>query len=473
MQIKISKIAELKEKCTTAIIIDKSKALPVVLFGEAEITYMQEKLESKTEYALAKHPIIFFIHKSKEGADIFVNKENARRAGSKFYDILKDERTTSFQIIDITGNSFALPFLEGFLLSSYSFSKYKKEKEDYLPEEVFIAGEEIPEDEISEMVILTEAVFRARNLVNEPLSYLSANIFSEELEKMGKLAGFSVEVLSKKKIEALRMGGLLAVNKGSIDPPTFNILEWKPENAVNSQPVVLVGKGVMFDTGGLSLKPTAKSMDYMKCDMAGGAVVASTIFAAAKNKLPVQLIGLIPATDNRPDGNAFVPGDIITMFDGTTVEIKNTDAEGRLLLADALSYAKKYNPSLVIDVATLTGATEIICGHYALIAMGNNVENMDKLKHVGDMVYERLVELPLWDEFANALKSPVADLNNLGTREAQTSVAGKFLEHFTGYPWIHLDIAGVAFYHEKDFYNLAGGTGFGIRLLYNFLKKFN
>jgi leucyl aminopeptidase len=204
------------------------------------------------------------------------------------------------------------------------------------------------------------------------------------MEKMGKEAGFTVEVFNRKKIEALRMGGLLAVNKGSIDPPTFNILEWKPENALNEKPVVLVGKGVVFDTGGLSLKPTAKSMDYMKCDMAGGAVVAATLYAVAKNKLPLHVVGLVPATDNRPDGNAYVPGDVITMFDGTTVEIKNTDAEGRLLLADALSYAKKYNPGLVIDVATLTGSAEIISGSQALVAMGNSPENLQNLKQIGD-----------------------------------------------------------------------------------------
>jgi leucyl aminopeptidase len=269
------------------------------------------------------------------------------------------------------------------------------------------------------------------------------------------------------------MGGLLAVNKGSIDPPTFSILEWKPENAKNSKPLVLVGKGVVFDTGGLSLKPTAKSMDYMKCDMAGAAVVAATIFAVAKNKLPVYVIGLIPATDNRPDGNAYVPGDVITMFDGTTVEIKNTDAEGRLLLADALSYAKKYKPELVIDIATLTGAAEIVAGNQAIVAMGNSEINIEKLKTSGFETYERLIEVPLWEEYAKPLKSSIADLNNLGSREAQSTIAGKFLEHFTNYNWIHLDAAGVSFSFEKEAYIPIGGTGIGTRLIYNFLKKFN
>jgi leucyl aminopeptidase len=387
--------------------------------------------------------------------------------------VLKSEKVTSLQIIGNVSGELTLAFLEGLLLSAYSFSKYKKEKNDFVPSEIFVLDDAVSEKQIDELQTLVEAVFYTRNLVNEPLSYLTATKFSEEMEKMGSEAGFSVEVFNKKKIEALRMGGLLAVNKGSLDPPTFSILEWKPENAVNEKPVVLVGKGVVFDTGGLSLKPTKQSMDYMKCDMAGGAVVAATLFAVAKNKLPLHVVGLVPATDNRPDGNAYVPGDVITMFDGTTVEIKNTDAEGRLLLADALSYAKKFNPKLVIDVATLTGSAEIISGSQALVAMGNSAENLQKLKKLGDEIYERMVEVPLWEEFAKPLKSDIADLNNLGVREAQTSIAGKFLEHFTEYPWLHLDIAGVAFLQEKDFYRPAGGTGFGTRLLYHFLKKFN
>jgi leucyl aminopeptidase len=214
-------------------------------------------------------------------------------------------------------------------------------------------------------------------------------------------------------------------------------------------------------------------MDYMKCDMAGAAVVAATIYALAKNKVAVHVIGLVPATDNRPDGNAYVPGDVITMFDGTTVEIKNTDAEGRLILADALSYAKKFEPELVIDIATLTGAADIVAGKYASVVMGNTKTYLQILKDTGNETYERLIEVPLWDEYALPLKSSIADLNNLGSREAQSTIAGKFLEHFTGYNWMHLDTAGTPFLDEKDDYRPIGGTGFGTRLLYNFLKKIN
>ena len=468
----ISKIKGLKENQTTAFLIGNTSQLKTASLTDSEKQYIREKLKEEQEAALFRYPNIFFFHKIKEDKK-HLQTESARKAGAAFFELLKKEKIKTIQITRLAEKELTLPFLEGLLLAAYSFSKYKKKKENYLPDEIFIADDAVSDEQIEELVQLTQAVFHARNLINEPLSYLTAEKLSEEIEKMGSDAGFSVEVFNKKKIESLRMGGLLAVNKGSIDPPTFSILEWKPENAKNKKPVVLVGKGVVYDTGGLSLKPTAKSMDYMKCDMGGAAVVASAIYAIAKNNLPVHVIGLVPATDNRPDGNAYVPGDVITMYDGTTVEIKNTDAEGRLLLADALSYAKKYNPELVIDLATLTGSAPMIAGQHGLIAMGNTASTLKKLKQTGNNVFERLVEVPLLEEFAKPLKSEIADLNNLGAREGQTSIAGKFLEHFTDYPWLHLDIAGVAFLHEKDSYRPEGGTGFGTRLLYHFLKKFN
>ncbi len=464
-------ISQLKPNMSSAIVFSDFDV--VASFPEVNPGYLDEKLKDKQEWTFYKQPEIYFFHKIDEKKEDWQQMESAREAGAKLFEILKSEKTTSLQITGKSGRGLVLPFLEGLLLSAYTFTKYKKVKEDFALSEIFLHDAQLSESQLNELKNIVGAVFLARNLVNEPLSYLTAVQFSKEMEEMGKKAGFSVEVLNRKRIEALAMGGLLAVNKGSIDPPTFTIMEWKPENPVNSQPVVLVGKGVVFDTGGLSLKPTAKSMDYMKCDMGGGAVVAATLYAVAKNNLPLHLIGLVPATDNRPDGNAYVPGDIITMFDGTTVEIKNTDAEGRLLLADALAYAKKHNPVLVIDVATLTGSAEIIAGSQAIVAMGNSPAHLEKMKQTGQQLYERIIEVPLWEEYGKPLKSPVADLNNLGTREGQTSIAGKFLEHFTDYPWLHLDIAGVAFLHEKSHYRPQGGTGYGTRLLYHFLKAFN
>ncbi len=288
---------------------------------------------------------------------------------------------------------------------------------------------------------------------------------------MAEDAGIKVEVFTRKKIESLKMGGLLAVNKGSIDPPTFTIMEWKPEKPKNKKPVVLVGKGVVFDTGGLNLKP-GNYMNDMKLDMAGAAMMGTAIYAIAKAKLPVHVIALIPATDNRPSGNAYVTGDVITMFDGTKVEVINTDAEGRMILADALSYAKKYDPELVIDAATLTGAASRAIGKYGLVAMEKDAtKQMQKLKKTGDKVYERIAEFPFWDEYGELIKSEVADIKNLGGTDAGMITAGKFLAHFTDYPFIHLDIAGPAFISKKDGYITAGGTGMGVRLLYHFVKE--
>jgi len=467
----ISKITELTENSSTATLFDNIEKLPLSILTEKESEYLKNKIEKDSNCTIFKYPNILFFSKIKDEKEKYLQVEAARKAGSKLFDVLKAEKIKSVQLTNFSEQEYLPAFLEGLLLAGYTFDKYKKEKEEYFLNEISILDKKITTVQIKEIKNLTEAVFHSRDLVNEPLSFLTAAQFSKEIEKMGNESGFSVEVFNKNKIEALKMGGLIAVNKGSIDPPTFNILEWKPKNATNKKPVVLVGKGVVFDTGGLSLKPTAKSMDYMKCDMAGAAVVAAALFAVAKNKLPIHVIGLIPATDNRPDGNAYVPGDVITMFDGTTVEIMNTDAEGRLILADALSYAKKYSPKLVIDIATLTGSAGIIAGNHAIVAMGNTKDYIQEIKQNGEETFERIIEVPLWEEYAKPLKSPIADLNNLGTREGQTTIAGKFLEHFTDYNWIHLDAAGVSFNFEKDNYLPVGGTGYGTRLLFNFLKK--
>jgi leucyl aminopeptidase len=286
---------------------------------------------------------------------------------------------------------------------------------------------------------------------------------------MGKTAGFKVEVFNKSKIESLKMGGLLAVNQGSVDPPVFVVMEHKPKNAVNKQPYVFVGKGVVYDTGGISLKPN-DGMMTMKCDMGGAAAVAGAMFAIAKAELPVWVVGLTPATDNRPDGNCVVPGDVITISDGTTVEVLNTDAEGRLILSDALVYAKKYNPKFVIDLATLTGAAARAIGRFGIVSMSNTTEEYEVLKQSGNNVHERLVDFPLWDEYADMLKSDIADLKNIGGIIAGANTAGKFLEHFTSYPWVHLDIAGPAFTESNDSYRGKGGTASGLRLLFDFIR---
>ncbi|MFM7388968.1 MAG: leucyl aminopeptidase family protein, partial [Bacteroidota bacterium] len=269
-------------------------------------------------------------------------------------------------------------------------------------------------------------------------------------------------------------GGLLAVNQGSLTPPTFTTVSYKPKKYVNENPIVLVGKGVVYDTGGLSLKPTPGSMDSMKSDMAGAAMVVGAIKALNMLKVPVHVIGLIPATDNRPGGNAYAPGDIITMYNKSTVEVLNTDAEGRMILADALSYADKFVPELVISAATLTGAAVRAIGTKAAISMGNAPKNvMDALVDSGLKTHERLVEFPFWEEYLTPMKSEIADLKNIGGADAGMITAGKFLETFVKAPYIHLDVAGPTWLDQKSGYLPKGGTGFGVRLLLEFLTNYH
>ena len=370
-------------------------------------------------------------------------------------------------------------FAEGLGLGNYQFLKYFSDADERKNSLEIININGLSENELNDLNAVVSSTLVARDFVNEPLSYLTAEQYAHDILELGEDAGFSVDVFNKTKIQALKMGGLLAVNLGSPNPPTFSILEWKPENAANSKPFVLVGKGVVYDTGGVSLKPTANSMDYMKCDMGGSATVVGAIAAISKAKLPIHVIGLIPATENRPGGNAYVPGDVIYMHNGMTVEVLNTDAEGRMILADALSYARKYDPELVIDVATLTGSAARAIGDKAIVSMGNASQKVqDKLIESGYRTYERLAQFPFWDEYQEDLKSNVADLKNLGGPEAGMITAGKFLEYFTqdtetkkGYPYIHLDIAGPAYNHAKKNYRGIEGTGVGVRTLFDFFKN--
>ena len=398
------------------------------------------------------------------------SKEKLRVAGHKVRTHLNKSAT---EITIVSKKEYSLVVAEGLALSNYQFLKYFKDatKKKYALEKINVVGK-FDSNEINKLNNTIKAVLWARDMVNEPVSFLTATQLATEIKKLGEEADFSVNVLEKNQIESLKMGGLLAVNKGSIEPPTFSILEYKPKNAKNKKPVVLVGKGVVYDTGGLSLKPTAGSMDLMKSDMAGAACMAATIYAAALNQLDVHLIGLIPATDNRPGMNAYTPGDVITMYDGTTVEVLNTDAEGRMILADALAYSNKLNPELVIDAATLTGAAVVAIGTKASCLMGNAKQKvMDQLIESGNDVHERLVQLPFWDEYYDEMKSSIADLKNVGGKYAGMITAGKFLEHFVKSPYVHLDIAGPSFLESPQDYKGKGGTGVGVRLLLNFLEN--
>jgi leucyl aminopeptidase len=398
--------------------------------------------------------------------------EFCRVQGHEIGKMLNADMATTVLLESCNTDAYTLAVAEGMALGNYQFLKYfsDAEKRRNTLKSIETLSPTILSNVVDELQNVVNHTLWARDLVNEPPSFLSAVQLSEEIQQKGFDIGFKVEVFNKLKIESLRMGGLIAVNRGSQEPPTFTIMEYKHPDAVNKKPYVLVGKGVVFDTGGVNLK--TQNMELMKSDMGGAAAVAGAFCAIAAQKLPINLVCLIPATDNRPGENAYLPGDVITMFDGTTVEVLNTDAEGRLILADALSYAKKYDPLLVIDVATLTGAAFKAIGMYGLGAVGNiGDEMMGALKTCGNEVYERVAELPFWEEYAAEIKSDIADLKNIGSLNAGASTAGKFLEHFTSYPWIHFDIAGPSLQESNDAYRLKGATGYSVRLIYHFLKK--
>ncbi len=401
--------------------------------------------------------------------------ESIRKNGAVITDSLNTEKRTTVSIINELSNvDYSLALAEGMALANYQFIKHKPsaKKTTNTLTSIQVVDAKVTTQHLSNLSIAIDANLKARDLVNEPVNHLNASGLANAFKKMGKSAGFKVDVLNKAKIKQLKMGGLLAVNAGSVDEPTFSIMEYKPKNPKNKKPYVLVGKGVVYDTGGLSLKPTPNSMDLMKCDMAGGAAVGCTMYAIAKAKLNIHVIALVPATDNRPGFNAFAPGDIITMMDGSTVEMLNSDAEGRMILADALHYAKRYNPEMAIELSTLTGAAAAAIGQYGIVSMGTATdEQKTNLTVSGLRMHERLAEFPFWDEYDELIKSDIADQKNLGGPYGGAITAGKFLVKYTNYPYMHFDIAGPAFVTAKDSYRGKGGTGYGVRLLFDFFSN--
>ena len=465
----LKKKKSFSEKDNLILLTNKKQNFSKLNFSEKEIKHIKKELKNEKEIiTINQYDRFVSIVFPKTDKNKNQQNENVRLIGDKLHTTFGNQK--SVVILDTNNNTKnVLLIAEGLALSNYTFTQHKSEPETNSLKEIFLAH--VSEDDISELQNIIDSVYFTRDLINQPFSHLTATDLANEAKKSGKKNGIKVNVFNKKQIENLKMGGLLAVNKGSLDEPTFTIMEWKPKNAKNKQPIILVGKGVVYDTGGLSLKPTANSMDLMKIDMGGAGTVIGAINAIAANQLPVHVVALIPATDNRPSGNAYAPGDVITMYDGTKVEVLNTDAEGRMILADALSYAKKYKPELVIDFATLTGAAVAAIGHYGLVSMHKNSEkDHEKIKKSGEEMHERLAELPFWSDYDELIKSDIADIKNLGGPYAGAITAGKFLAHFTDYPWIHIDMPGV-YSKVKYGYRGKGATGMGVRLIYNFIKK--
>lgn len=329
--------------------------------------------------------------------------------------------------------------------------------------------------EVGEIIATSQAM--VRDLQNAPSNYVTAEDLSEAAQKSGKKFGYGVTVFDKKKLTQLGFGGLLGVNRGSMNPPTFSILDYKPRNAKAGKPmltIALVGKGVTFDTGGISIKP-ADGMGDMKGDMSGAADVIGAVEVAARLGLPMRVLGFIPATDNKTGPDAQNPGDVLTTYSGITVEVDNTDAEGRLILADALTYAKeKFEPDVIIDLATLTGACVVALGNPVAGLFSNNDEVAEKIYKAGLKSGEKVWRMPIWDDYDKQIKSDVADVKNTGGRGAGAITAAKFLEKFIGdhKAWAHIDIAGPAF-PSMGGNQVKGGTGFGVRLLAELMRSWN
>ncbi len=364
---------------------------------------------------------------------------------------------------------------EVLLLTTFRFERYKTKPSGQNPIESLdlLCQDHLEQKEIQSGVKfgrwVGEAANLARTLSSEPANQMTPRILAQRAEALAKESHLRCKILNEVQIKKLGMGGLLGVAQGSHEPPRFIILETSVQSK-SQKPIVLVGKGITFDSGGISLKP-AHDMEKMKYDMSGAAAVIAVCWLAGQLKLPFKIVGIIPTCENLPSERPQRPGDIVTISNGKTVEVINTDAEGRLILADGLAYALRYHPRYLIDLATLTGSCRQTFGEYAIGMMGNQRSLLDSLKEAGERSGERCWELPLWDDYKSHIKSDIADLKNVGKGTAGAIIGGKFLEEFVGEAsWAHLDIASTGWFDENHDYISKGSSGAGVRLLAQFLK---
>ena len=378
--------------------------------------------------------------------------------------------------LDAEGTAQALT--EGSMLGCYRFLKYKTNDESNKRKELtavtLLAGTAASVAAMRKGVstgrIIAESTAMARDMVNHPGADMTPTVLAGRARIIARQYGLKIQILERKQLEKLGMGAFLGVAAGSIQPPKFIILEYR---GGGSRPfIALVGKSITFDSGGISIKP-AENMDRMKDDMSGGAAVLGAIRNAAALKLKLNIVGLLPAAENMPGGRALKPGDVLRTLSGQTIEIINTDAEGRLILADALTYACRYKPSVIVDIATLTGACGIALGHEAIGMLGTAERYKQQMRAAGEKTGERVWELPLWEGYYDQIKSDIADMKNTGGRAASVITASAFLSKFVEkYPWVHLDIAATAWTDKDRPYTPKGPTGIGTRLLTQFLRDF-
>ncbi len=398
--------------------------------------------------------------------------EKVRQAGGKALSYLRDmemKKTAISTVVFGQLKQSPVYFVEGAFLGLYTYKKYKKENHAKAISSLLLLAK--PSKDLARSIrkieVIASAVAYAKDLVNAPANDMTPGDLADAARSL-KGKNISVRVLEKKDLQKIGMGSFLAVSYGSKEPPKFIVAEYRGSRR---PPVVLVGKSITFDSGGLSLKPS-DGMEKMKYDMAGGAAVLGVLKAAAELKMSVHLICLLPATENLPGGAATKPGDVVRSISGKTIEIANTDAEGRLAVADAIEYAKRFKPSAIIDIATLTGACAMAFGGEVAAMMGNDRKLLDALRKAGEETYERVWELPLFDEYKEYLKSDIADIRNIGNRIGSLMASAYFLYEFAGKsPWVHIDIAGTAWVEKDRPYVPKGASGIGVRLLLNLIER--
>lgn len=430
-------------------------------------------------YGKAKNLVLLgFGKKSEISSDLF------REAGAALYSLQKRERlgrgTFDFQSVlsavkESKRSLFLQAFCEGYWLASYEYLEFKKEnKTSFYPTGVELTGLKGRELEKAKerAAGLVESIFFARSLGDKPGNALTPKEFSRLCQEMSRSFGLSCQILGQKELEKEGMGLLLGVAKGSAEEPQLIVMEHRGGRKTD-RPFVIIGKGVTFDSGGISIKPS-NNMEEMKYDMMGAGTVAGIMQACARLKLPVNVVGYIGAVENMPGGKAQKPGDVRRSISGKTVEITNTDAEGRLVLADVIEYAQKRNPQCILDFATLTGAVVVALGTVTTGIMGNHKGLIGLIKAAGEATDERVWELPLYEEYEEDLKSHYADIRNSGGREAGSQKGGTFLKFFVDkkVPWVHFDIAGSA-WHRKDrnYFSSKHATGVMIRLMAHLLQN--
>jgi leucyl aminopeptidase len=405
-----------------------------------------------------------------------IDADSIRRAAGKAASRAQSLKCSELDFVFSGGartREYAQAAAEGLTLGGYTYNRYKTmdPKPDTLKEAtLLVAAKELSRAEVGASVgsAVAAGTRSVRDMVNTPGADWTPDSFAKTAQAWGKEYGLTVEVKGPAQLTREKFGGILAVGRGSANTPRFIRMDYR---GAAGAPTVLVGKGITFDTGGISLKPGA-DMDQMKGDMAGAAVVLATLATAARLKLRVHLIGLICSAENMPSGNAYRPGDVVKAYGGKTIEVLNTDAEGRVVLADGLTYASRLKPRAVIDLATLTGAIIIALGHHTAGVMTNDQKLADALIRSSRRTGEKLWQMPLDSEHEDLVKSDIADVKNTAGRPASSCTAAAFLKTFTGdHPWAHLDIAGVDLEFKGLDYIPKGPTGFGVRLLIDYLQN--